>query len=293
MANTVNYASRFVPLIDKIYKRASFSSVLDTPEYKVQFTGVNEIKIFKTSTTGLGNYNRSTGYPKGDVVAEWEAKRLTQERGKELTFDRMDNEETLGMLVGAVLNDYMRIHVIPELDAYRFAKYASGAGTTVSATLSSADDVINAIDEAIKVQNGNEVPGEGRMLFVNSNLQDVLANSTGRFVNIGNGNSINNVIHEYNGVPITYVTPSRFYSQIEIKDGASEYGYAKTSAGKDINFLLMRKDAIIQVIKFEKPKIFSPDENQKNDSFLFQYRNYHDAFILENKTKGIYAHTVA
>lgn len=117
MANTVNYASRFVPLIDKIYKRASFSSVLDTPEYKVQFTGVNEIKIFKTSTTGLGNYNRSTGYPKGDVVAEWESKKLTQERGKELTFDRMDNEETLGMLVGAVLNDYMRIHVIPELDA--------------------------------------------------------------------------------------------------------------------------------------------------------------------------------
>lgn len=293
MANTVNYASRFVPLIDKIYKRASFSSVLDTPEYKVQFTGVNEIKIFKTSTTGLGNYNRSTGYPKGDVVAEWESKKLTQERGKELTFDRMDNEETLGMLVGAVLNDYMRIHVIPELDAYRFAKYASGAGTTVSATLSSADDVINAIDKAVKVQNENEVPGEGRMLFVNSNLQDVLANSTGRFVNIGNGNSINNIIHEYNGIPITYVTPSRFYSQIEIKDGSSAYGYEKASSGKDINFLLMRKDAIIQVVKFEKPKIFSPDENQKNDSFLFQYRNYHDAFILDNKTKGIYVHTVA
>lgn len=117
MANSINYANRFVPLLDDIYKRNSFSSSLDTPEYKVQFTGVNEIKILKVSTTGLGNYNRSTGYPKGDVTADWETKKLTQERGKELTFDRMDNEETLGMLVGSVLNDYMKQHVIPELDA--------------------------------------------------------------------------------------------------------------------------------------------------------------------------------
>lgn len=293
MANSINYASRFVPLLDDIYKRNSFSSSLDTPEYKVQFTGVNEIKILKVSTTGLGNYNRSTGYPKGDVTADWETKKLTQERGKELTFDRMDNEETLGMLVGSVLNDYMKQHVIPELDAYRFAKYATGAGTSVNANLSTTDEIIKAIDTAIKVQNENEVPLEGRMLFINSNLQDMLANSTGRFANIGNGNSINNVIYEYNGIPITYVTPSRFYSQIEIKDGSSDFGYTKAAGGKDINFLLMRKDAIIQVIKFEKPKLFSPDENQKNDSHLFQYRNYHDAFVLDNKTKGLYVHTVA
>ena len=35
-------------------------------------------------------------------------------------------------------------------------------------------------------------------------------------------------------------------------------------------------------------KIFSPDENQKLDAWLFQFRLYHDAFVYENKVKGIY-----
>lgn len=292
MANTIQHASKFLQLIDEVYKAESKTSILDTPKMQSDFAGVNEIKVLKTSSTGLGNYSRTTGYPKGDITATWETFKLAQERGAELTIDRMDDEETLGMVFGSVVGNFLRINVIPELDAYRFAKYSStsNVGTTSEAILAE-DTILKALDEAIKFQDENEVPQEGRMLFVNSNLQPILANSTGRFANIGNGNTINTVINEYNGIPIIYVPPTRFYTEIELKNGSSsEWGFAKASGGKSINFLLMRKDAVIQGVKHANPKIFTPDENQDKDAWKFQYRNYHDCFVYDNKVKGIYVH---
>ena len=92
-------------------------------------------------------------------------------------------------------------------------------------------------------------------------------------------------------MPIVYVNPGRFYSAITLKDGASEYGFTKdSSSGKDINFLIARRDAVVQGVKFSLPKIFSPDVNQEMDAWMFQFRNYHDAFVYDNKAKGIYAH---
>ena len=127
MANSIEYAKKFLPIIDEVYKAAAVTEGLDAAT-KTDFTGVNEVKVLKVSTTGMGDYSRENGYPKGDVTASWETMKLEIERGKELSVDRMDNEETLGMVFGSVTGNFMREWVIPELDAYRFAKYASTAG---------------------------------------------------------------------------------------------------------------------------------------------------------------------
>lgn len=78
-----------------------------------------------------------------------------------------------------------------------------------------------------------------------------------------------------------------------MKDGSSEFGYAKNASAKDINFMIVHKEAVVQAQKFALPKIFTPDENQKLDAWLFQFRLYHDAFVNENKVKGIYVHKAA
>ena len=81
---------------------------------------------------------------------------------------------------------------------------------------------------------------------------------------------------------------TRFYTKITLNDGTTSWGYAKDGTGKDINFMMIYPQAVVQAKKFVMPKIFSPDENQKLDAWLFQFRLYHDAFVYENKTKGIY-----
>lgn len=291
MANSIELAKKFLPIIDDIYKNASFTAQLDTPQMPGWFGGANEIKVLKASTTGLGNYNRQTGYPGGDVTATWETMKLSQERGKKINVDRMDDEETLGMTFGYVVGNFMRDHVIPELDAYRFSRYCTKAGGTASGALDK-ETILAAIDTAGKGMDEGEVPQDGRILFVNTNLKPALSEAIGRM--LANESAVNTIVNNYNGMPIVYVNPGRFYSQITLNDGTSTYGFTKTATtGKDINFLIVRKDAVVQGVKFSLPKIFSPDVNQEMDAWMFQFRNYHDAFVYENKTKGIYAHIAA
>lgn len=288
MANSLEYAKKFVPIIDGIYKAASVTQGMDAAT-QVDFTGVNEVKVLKVSTTGLGDYSRSAGYPKGDVTASWETLTLTEERGKELSIDRMDNEEVLGMVFGTVTGNFMREQVIPELDAYRFAKYAGTTGiSTATGAVLTKDTVLAAIDEAVRKMNADEVPLEGRKLYINSDLQPVLNQALNR--QWGSDGAVNTVLSGYNNMPIIYVPPTRFYTSITLNDGSTNWGYAKASGAADINFMIVYPQAILQVQKFALPKIFSPDINQDKDSWKFQFRLYHDAFAYENKVKGIYLH---
>ena len=84
----------------------------------------------------------------------------------------------------------------------------------------------------------------------------------------------------YNNMRIIYVPKTRFYTQIDLNDGSSNWGFAKSSGGVEINFMIVHPSAVVQVNKFMLPKIFSPDENQKMDAWLFQFRLYHDAFCV-------------
>jgi hypothetical protein len=288
MANSIDYAKKFVPIIDGIYKAASVTQGMDAAT-KADFTGVNEVKVLKVSTTGLGDYSRANGYPKGDVTAAWETLTLTEERGKEISVDRMDDEETLGLTFGTVTGDFMRLHVIPELDAYRFAKYASMPGiSTIAPAVLTKDTIIAAIDEAVRQLNADEVPLEGRRLYINSDLQPVLNSALNR--QWGSDGTVNTVLSGYNNMPIVFVPPTRFYTAITLNAGTDNWGYVKGEGAADINFMITYPPAILQVTKFALPKIFDPDTNQDKDAWKFQFRLYHDAFVYENKVKGIYVH---
>lgn len=289
MANSIEYAKKFVPIIDGIYKAGAVTQGMDAAT-KADFTGVNEVKVLKVSTTGLGDYSRENGYPKGDVTAAWETLQLTEERGKEISVDRMDDEETLGLTFGTVTGEFMRLHVIPELDAYRFAKYASATGISAVAVpaVLTKETVIAAIDEAARKLNADEVPLEGRRLYINSDLQPLLNSALNR--QWGSDGTVNTVLAGYNNMPITWVPPTRFYTAITLNAGTSNWGYVKGATAADINFMIIYPPAILQVTKFALPKIFDPDTNQDKDAWKFQFRLYHDAFVYENKVKGIYLH---
>ena len=288
MPNSIEYAKRFLPVIDAIYKHAAVTEGMDAAT-RADFTGVNEVKVLKVSTTGLGDYSREDGYPKGDVTAAWETLKLTEERGKELSVDRMDDEETLGMVFGTVTGSFMREHVIPELDAYRFAKYASTPNiSTTTAALLTKETILAAIDEAVRKLDEDEVPAEGRRLYVNSDLKPILNSALNR--QWGSDGTVNTVLAGYNNMPIIYVPKSRFYTGITLNDGTSNWGFAKGAEAANINFMIIYPGAILQVKKFALPKIFSPDVNQDKDAWKFQFRLYHDAFVYENKVKGLYLH---
>lgn len=295
MANSFQLAQTFLPLLDEVYKANSRTAILDST--KVEIVNGNTIKVFKTDMDGLGNYNRNTGFVDGSVTGTWETLTLGKDRGRSFTVDRMDNEETIGMAFGTLASEFIRTKVTPEIDAYTFAKIA---GTTGIDTATAADiaigttDVPGLIDEAERSMNENEVPVDGRMLFISESAYAGLRSKVTRSVTNGEGD-INKEIESYDGMRIIRVPQSRFYTAITLKDGSTSGqtagGYTGTATtGYKINFMIIHPSAITKVVKHVLPRIFSPDENQKADAWKFDYRVYHDTFVYDNKVKGIYLH---
>ena len=296
MTQSIALVTMFLRMVDAQYKLQSKTAALDALVETPSFLNANEVKVMKLSTVGLGNYSRTTGYPAGDITAAWETMQLSIERGRAFTLDRMDNEESLGLVLGNLITEWMRVHVAPEVDAIRFAKYAADAGNVVGSptTLSAAADVLDAIDAGNLALSEDEVPEEGRKLYITHTLNELLKGAMTR--SWGNDQSLNRAVKFLESTEVIPVPQARFYTEVTLNAGASSDagGFTKTSStGKDIYFMIIHPTAVCQPIKLNQVKYFNPDVNQLSDGHLWQYRLYHDAFVYDNKVNGIYLHKKA
>ncbi len=161
MPNAITLAQQFVPILDEIYKLASLTSKLDgNPDLVRAGANANELIIPKLSMQGLGAYSRNSGYVSGDVTLTNETVTCNFDRGRMFTVDTMDNLETAGIAFGRLSGEFIRTKVVPELDAFRFAKYCGIAGisTVAGAVLATGADVIAALRAATNKMDEDEVP---------------------------------------------------------------------------------------------------------------------------------------
>lgn len=288
MENTITLAKQFVPILDEIYKLASLTSKLDgNPDLVRSGANANELIIPKLSMQGLGAYSRNSGYVAGDVTLTNETVQCNFDRGRMFTVDYMDNLETAGIAFGRLAGEFIRTKVVPELDAFRFATYCgiTGISTTDGAVLSAGADVIAALRAATNKMDEDEVPYEDRHLFITPTLMGLVQDL--------DTTKSKEVLARF--ASSTLVPQTRFYTAIDQYDGTTSGetagGYVKDStSGKNINFMVLQKSALIQFEKHVAPKIISPDVNQDADAYKFGYRNVGIADAYENKVAGIYLH---
>ena len=288
--NNIALTNVMTSIIDEIYRVEAVTNVLEAPSELVRYSGGKSFEIANIALTGLGDYSRTDGYPEGGVTLEWETYQFTTDRGTRFQVDRMDNEESFGIIASRLNGDFTRDYLVPEVDAYRFAKIASNAGNTATGTLTK-DNSIDAIDEALVALQDNKVPLSRAILFVTPRVQLAINKYITRSVANGDG-AINNIVNSYNGVPILTVPQDRFYSGITLLPGTSDtnFGYEKTEGESELNFILMDRTASVNITKLNMLKLFSPDVNQKIDKWQWDYRLYHESFVFNNKKPGIYVH---
>jgi len=293
MANSIAKFKKYVPLLDEVYKKAALTSVLDSDASLAQ-AGANadEIIIPKIDMDGLGDYDRASGYTNGDVTFTNETVKFNYERGRMFTIDAMDDEETAGLAYGKLASEFIRTKVAPEGDAFRFAQYCGTTGIgSATGTLNTGADVIAALRTAITTMDEAEVPYENRYLFITPTLKGL----TDDLDTIKSKEVFNRFAQ------IIEVPQTRFYTAIDLKDGKTSGetsgGYVKhvstgasDEAGKDINFMVIEKSAIMQYNKHIAPKVITPEANQDADAWKFGYRKYGLADVYENKVAGLYVH---
>lgn len=288
MPNNIELFKQYVPLLDEVYKLASLTSVLDgAAELARAGANANELIIPKMDMSGLADYSRNSGYVDGEVTLTNESVKCNFDRGRMFTIDTLDNAETAGIAYGRLASEFIRTKVVPELDAFRLAKYASVGGIgSATGDLATGANVIAALRAAKNEMSEAEVPENERYLFITPTLYGMIQDL--------DSNKSKAAVEGFAG--IIQVPQSRFYTSILQRTGTGDQaagGYTKAEGAKDINFMIVHKPAVIQYQKHVAPKVITPDANQSSDGWKLGYRNVGIADVYENKVTGIYAHTKA
>lgn len=289
MANNIALAKVYTNLLDEVYQQSALTAVLESDATLArQGANANEIIIPKLSMDGLADYSRNGGYVDGDVQLTWETVKFNYERGRAFTVDDMDNEESQNIAFGRLAGEFIRTKVVPELDAFRFATYASTVGAgTATGTLATGVDVINALRTATSAMDEAEVPMEDRHLFITPTLLGLVQDM--------DTTKSREVLSRF--ASITPVPQTRFYSVIELLDGKTggeeKGGFKKAELGVELNFEIIHKPATLQFTKHAVPKIIAPAQNPDADAWKYGYRNYGLCDVYENKAAGIYVHKKA
>jgi len=277
--NNIELSKIYLPLLDKVYKQASKTSILEGDEATMKRGNNGEILVAKLDMDALGDFDRKSGYTKGSTTFRWETIKYDKERSQDLRIDRLDNAEALKLPFAKLSSEFVRTKVVPETDAARIAKIAGVEGISVKEeTLTDGASVIAALRACTNKMDEDEVDAENRILFItptNKGLIDDLDSYKSK-----------DVLSKFS--TIIEIPQSRMYTKIELHDGKTDFGYKKAEDGKEINFLCVEKSAAVchmeQFIKY-----FTPDEDQDGDDNVFKYRNNNlYGHVYENKLAGVY-----
>jgi len=209
----INYAVKYSDLVDEAFKLGSLTNSLVNQNY--DWIGVEAVKVYSIPTVDLVDYTL-TGSARYGQAAELQnviqTMTLSQDRAFTFTIDRKSVDDTMGvMAAAAALRREIDHVVIPEIDSYRLAALATGAGNVVStvATKSNAYEIFLAMQEAI---DEDKAPVGGRIAIVTPAFYNYLKLDPAfiKASDIGQRMLINGQVGEVDGVPIIKAPSSYF-----------------------------------------------------------------------------------
>jgi hypothetical protein len=290
MANAIALAKLYEPLLQEAYSKDTLTNLFENSALvsTMQSALANEVYVPEMTLTGLGDYSKTEGYPVGDINLTWVPLKLTQDRGRSFAVDVVDDMEAMKVAGANVMSQFLKFAVIPEVDAYRFAKWATASDSTMraNATISTGSALVTAIDVASAKMTDASVPDEGRILCLTPTMYNLLKQAQdGKRFYVTTDSTIGRKISYYDEMRVQVIPENRFYSGIT----TSATGY--TNSGSKLNFMIIHPTAVFAVTKHTAIKAKDPDVDI--DAMKFAYRLYHDAFIVPNHEKGVYVHSVS
>ena len=294
--NTLEYAQILQTKLDQKMVEASTSGWMEANAGQVIYNGGREVKVPVMDFTGLKDYDRDDGYPKGSVTLSYQTLTMGMDRGTSFQLDAMDvNESNFIASATTVSGEFQRTQVVPEVDAYRYSRIAALAeGTGITYTPSKTDVYDALVDDIAFVRN---LVGETEPLVccisgtVKAQLEKLeIFRKTVDVTNFTQG-SISTKVKTVNDVPLLAVPSARMKTSYVFADGKTEGeetgGFKAGTEAKDINWIIMPKKAPVAISRQDKMKIFDPQTYQKADAWFIGYRKYHELWILKNQLGNI------
>lgn len=270
----INLTSKYSPKIDERFKLTSITDAYAGKKY--DWDGAQTVIVYSVDPVTLGNYNRSANGGRFGTVAELgdSKQTMTLSQDKAFTFS-IDHGNSADQLNIKRCNEQLKSNwdevCTPEIDTYRFRKWASGAGlSTINGTALTKSTVMEAIMLGSAAMSNKKVPKKNRALFIKESVYVFckLSNEVVGIDTLGAKAVANGVVGYLDGMAVVPVPDSY------LPDG--------------INFIIKYKDSSVDPMKLKVLRV------QKNpigfDADVGECRFYHDSFVLDSKINGIFVH---
>lgn len=295
MANLIEKAKIYQKELDRQLTADAVTGWMEANAGQVIYNGGDEVKIPKISMDGLGSYSRADGYPEGGVTLAYQTMTMTQDRGTSFNLDAMDcNETSIDDLAGAVMGEFQRVHVVPEVDSYRLSRIyalANGANRLHSAFTPAKGNVLDALKSDIA--GVQDAIGEGIPLVIHMSMPVAALFDTSEALSRSlnamefESGEVKLKVKGIDGIPILRTPSTRMKTAYTFHTGADGFGFESAAEAKDINWIIIPRNAPIAVSRTDTVRIFDPMTYQKANAWHIDYRKYHDLWIPENRLPGL------
>ncbi|MBO4947670.1 MAG: hypothetical protein J6C88_09055 [Lachnospiraceae bacterium] len=275
----IELVTQYQPYVDELFTAESKKGILTNQD--LTWTGAHTVKVYKVGTAAMQDYGRSgaaegnwSRYGSvGSLAATTEEFTLSKDRSFTFVIDALDSEETGGALAAAsALARQVREVVIPEVDTYTYSRMIAGAGfkpekDSDKVTLTAAN-IYGEIIKASTALDDADIPDTGRVLVVTPAVYQLMKESDDIIMNtdIGADMRLKGIISNLDGMQVVKVSANRL--------------------PKTFQFMLAHPSATVAPVKLEDYRTHSNPPGINGD--LVEGRICYDAFVLENKKKGIY-----
>lgn len=272
----VNLTTKYSPLVADRFKLQSITDAYAGKKY--DFDGAQSIVIYTTDKATLNTYSRSAdpaaGSRFGTIAELGDTKQtLTMTQDKAFTFS-IDKGNASDQLNIKQCNEQLKSNwdevCTPEIDTYRFGKWANGAGLGVMGTAPAVGTAPTLIATASAAMNNKRVPKKNRVLFISETtfISCKLATALISLDSTGKDALVNGSVGKLDGMHVVPVPDS----------------YLPTG----VNFIIKYKDSTVDPMKLKTMRV------QKDplgiDGDVGECRFYHDSFVVGAKSDGIYAY---
>lgn len=272
----ISLATKFQPYVDEKFTTESKKALLTNNDF--EWSGAHTVKVYKISTSQMNDYDRNgakkeTQWSRYGEVSDLDAttEEFTLKKDRSFTFavDKLDTDETAQQLQAAsALERQQREVVIPEVDTYLYKVMAEGAGTKPEAKSLSEANIYDEITAANEALDNAEVPETERVLVVTPTVFRMIKKSPDIILN-------------------TDITAEmRIKGIVGIVDGVTVVKVPSKRLPENFGFMIAHPSATVAPVKLEDYKIHVDAPGVSGS--LVEGRICYDAFVLENKTKGIY-----
>lgn len=262
----VNYAKKAL----QAWKVGSLLPARLSNEY--QFGDYKTVVVSSITTEPLNDYSRSGTSRYGtptDVQDTTQELTCTQDKAFTKVIDEGDARDQQYLKKAArVVALIMKEQVIPMTDKYGFGVLATKAGKINTAAAPTKDDIVDRIATGTAYMDDQEVPGDGRTLFISATGYKNLRLSD-QFMGIealGKKAIAAGSVGEFDGMEVVKVPSSRFPT--------------------GVNFMIVHRRAACMPMKIKKTKIHQDPPGINGN--LMEGRQYYDCFVFDKLKNGIY-----